>query len=230
MLSVIVREKYILLILLAAPGFIANHIATILGVTSAKKGEFETLGGYLSYSFFAVLLTIFISALLGLINLTDSWQSIAVNMTSINFSVKLLIIALIAGVLTGLFWALFLNNFVVQMLNKINVATGQNKRNLNGSLFNRLFADGKEHFIIVTKDGKNLAVGFIYSASDPFDSKTELSVTEYPEYRAELKKITETAEPSPLRNVLQTYIDIDNGIVITETEFPQNWLNTDYSD
>lgn len=53
---------------------------------------------------------------------------------------------------------------------------------MNGSLLNRIFDDGKENFIIVSKDGNKVAVGFIYSATDPSAGKMELVVTEYLEY------------------------------------------------
>lgn len=222
-------EKYIGLVLLAAPGFIASHISNVLGVTSARKGEFETLGGYLSYSFFAVLLTICISILTGMLKLNSTWSTMATEINSVGFTLKILIIGLISGVITGILWALLLKKIIMKVLNKINIKTGRNKRYTNGSLFNRLFADGKEHFIIVSKDGRDIAVGFIYSASDPLDNRMELSVTEYPEYREELKKAREKDVPSPLKNILQTYVDIENNIVITETEYPPAWINGNYS-
>ena len=67
-------EKYLSLIVLAAPGFIAERIATTLGVTSTKRGEFDSLARYLSYSFFAVIVAIFISALTGAVNHNGNWQ------------------------------------------------------------------------------------------------------------------------------------------------------------
>ena len=117
---------------------------------------------------------------------------------------------------------MFLNNLFMKWLNKINILLGRNKRNLSGSLLNRLFDDGSEHFVLVQKDGRDLAVGFIFSASDPFDEKTELAITEYPQYREELKKTREGKE-TPLSNTRQVYIDVENGIVITETDYPADW-------
>ena len=92
-------------------------------------------------------------------------------------------------------------------------------------MLNRIFDDGKEHFIIVRKDGEKIAVGFIYSASDPIDDTAEIVVTEYPEYRHELEKAEKDPDrPSYLKNILQTYIDVKNNIVITETEYPPEWI------
>ena len=90
----------------------------------------------------------------------------------------------------------------------VNVKAGKNKRNLSGSLLNRIFDDGKEHFIIVRKGGEKIAVSFIYSASDPANDNAEIVVTEYPECRTEWEK----AEKDPvytsyLKNILQTHID-----------------------
>ena len=218
-------EKYLSLILLAAPGFIAERIATVLGVTSPKKGEFDSLAGYLLYSFFAIPVTLAIAALTGTVDLSENWQDFTEKFSSVGFTVKLLGIALCSAVIVGASWALVGNKLFMRILNFVNVKTGRNKRNLDGSLLNRTFADGKEHFIIVRKDGKEVAVGFIYSASDPFDDNSEVVITEYPEYRAELKKVNETDQPSYLRNVLQTYIDIKNNLVITETEYPPEWIS-----
>ena len=217
-------EKYLALILLAAPGFIAERIATVLGVTSPKRGEFDSLAGYLSYSFFAILITVGICILTGNVDLSENWQGFTEKFSSVAFTAKFLIIALVSAVIVGFSWALVGNKLFMQALNFVNVQTGRNRRNLDGSLLNRTFADGKEHFIIVRKDGESIAVGFIYAASDPFDDSSEVVITEYPEYRAELKKVMETDQPSYLRNVLQTYIDIKNNLVITETEYPPEWF------
>lgn len=212
------------LILLSAPGFVAACTARILGVTSPRKGEFDSLAAYLSYSFFAVFFTIAFSYAVGLIDLNDTWQVFIQKFSTIKFSICLMLIALISSLFVGIAWALFFNCAFVKILNRINALFGANLRNVNGSLFNRLFDDGKEHFVIVRKNNNDIAAGFIFSASDPFDSKVELSLTEYPEYRKELEKIRTTDEPSPLRNTIQVYVDVENDMVITETEYPAEWL------
>ena len=207
-------EKYLSLIISAA-----------LGVTSARKGEFDSLAGYLSYSFFSVLLAIVISALSGMVDLSENWQDFTEKFSSVGFTAKMLLTTLFSAVIVGSSWALLGNKLFMRVCNFINVKTGKNKRHLTGSLLSRIFNDGKEYFIIVRKDGEKIAVGFIYSASDPADDNTEIVVTEYPEYRAELEKAeTEPDRPSYLKNVLQTYIDVKNNVVITETEYPPEWI------
>lgn len=219
-------EKYLSLIILAAPGFIAERIATALGVTSSQKGEFDSLARYLSYSFFAVIVAIAICALTGAVDLSESWQSFTDKFSSVAFTAKLLVITLIAAVIVGTSWALIGYRLFMRVLNFINVKTGRNKRNLDGSLLNRLFDDGKEHFIIMRRDDRTLAVGFIFSASDPADGKSEIVITEYPEYRAELERAEkEPDRPSYLKNILQTYVDVKNNLVITETEYPPEWIH-----
>jgi len=219
-------EKYLSLIILAAPGFIAERIAAALGVTSPKKGEFDSLAGYLSYSFFAVIVAIAICALTGAVDLSENWQDFTDKFSSVAFTAKLLVITLIAAVIVGTSWALIGNRLFMRVLNFINVKSGKNKRNLDGSLLNRLFDDGKEHFIIVRKDDRKIAVGFIYSAADPSDGNAEIVITEYPEYRAELERAEKDADrPSYLKNILQTYVDVKNNLVITETEYPPEWIH-----
>ena len=219
-------EKYLSLIILAAPGFIAERIATALGVNSPKKGEFDSLAGYFSYSFFAVIVAVAISAATGTIDLSGSWHDFTVNFSSVAFTVKLLAITLISAVIVGVTWALLGNRLFIRALNFINIKSGRNRRTLGGSLLNGLFDDGREHFIIVRKDDKTVAVGFIYSASDPYDGNSELVITEYPEYRAELLRAENQPDrPSYLRNSLQTYLDVKNNLVITETEYPPEWIH-----
>lgn len=221
-------EKYLALIILAAPGFIAAKIAAILGITSSKRGEIDSLASYLSYSFFSVLIAILISSQIGIVDLSENWQDFTDKFSSVGFTVNLLLTTLLSAVIIGLSWALVGNKLFLQVLNFINVKSGRNKRRMNGSLLNRIFDDGKEHFIIVRKDSEKIAVGFIYSATDPSAGKTELVITEYPEYRAELKKVENNPDyQSYLRNVLQTYIDVENNIVITETEYPPEWSTND---
>lgn len=219
-------EKYLSLIILAAPGFIAERIATALGVTSSQKGEFDSLARYLSYSFFAVIVAIAICVFTGAVDLSESWQSFTDKFSSVAFTAELLVITLIAAVIVGTSWALIGNRLFMRVLNFINVKTGRNRRNLDGSLLNRLFDDGKEHFIIMRRDDRTLAVGFIFSASDPSDGNSEIVITEYPEYRAELERAEkEPDRPSRLKNILQTYVDVKNNLVITETEYPPEWIH-----
>ena len=219
-------EKYLSLIILAAPGFIAERISTALGVTSTKRGEFDSLARYLSYSFFTVIVAVTISALTGAVDLSDTWQDFTDKFSSVAFTVELLVITLFSAVIVGLTWALFGNVLFMRTMNFINVRSGRNRRNLDGNLLNRLFDDGREHFIIVRKDDRTIAVDFIYSASDPADGYSELVITEYPEYRAELQRAeNEPDRPSYLKNILQTYLDVKNNLVITETEYPPEWIH-----
>ena len=219
-------EKYLALILLAAPGFIAEKTANMLGVTSPKRGEFDSLASYLSYSFFAVIIAVGISVLTGTADLNESWQDFTENFSSVGFTVNFLTITLLSAGFVGSAWALFGNNFFLRILNFINVKTGRNKRHVTGNLLNRIFDDGREHFIIVRKGNEKIAAGFICAASDPADEQAELVITEYPEYRAELELAENVPDrPSYLKNILQTYIDVKNNIVITETEYPPEWSN-----
>ena len=219
-------EKYLSLILLAAPRFIAERIANVLGVSSPRKGEFDSLAGYLSYSFFSVLITVAISALTGIVDLSENWQDFTEKFSSVGFTVKLLLTTLFSAILVGSSWALVGNKLFMRVLNFVNVKIGKNKRHMTGNLLNKIFDDGKEHFIIVRRNGEKIAVGFIYSASDPSDDTSEIVVTEYPEYRAELERAENNPDrPSYLQNVLQTYIDVKNNLVITETEYPPEWIH-----
>ena len=95
-------EKYLALIILAAPGFIAAKIAAILGITSSKRGEIDSLASYLSYSFFSVLIAILISSQIGIVDLSENWQDFTDKFSSVGFTVNLLLTTLLSAVIVGL--------------------------------------------------------------------------------------------------------------------------------
>lgn len=96
-----------------------------------------------------------------------------------------------------------------------------------GSLFHHLFNDGKPHFVIIRKDGEDVAVGFFHACSNPQNDKEELSITEYPEYREEWNRVKEGEKDSYLYITEQTYFDVSSGLTVIETQYPPEWLNDD---
>ena len=70
-------------------------------------------------------------------------------------------------------------------------------------------------------------MGFFDACNDPQDEREELSLVEYPEYREEWQRVKDGEKDSYLYNTVQTYVDASNGIIITETEYPPEWLNGD---
>ena len=219
-------EKYLALVLLVAPGFIANYVATILGVTSTKKGEFDSIMRYFSYSFFAITAALIIAIPFNMISLDMTWSNFITNCADIGFSVKFFFLMLLSGAIVGSLWAKLFSGLLQKKFNWINRKLGRNETFSDGSLLHKLFADGKDHFLIVQKDGRDIAVGFYYASTDPDDDRVELSVTEYPAYRQALEKArNNTAIKHPLQNILQTYMDFTNNFVIIETEYPREWLN-----
>ena len=109
--------------------------------------------------------------------------------------------------------------------NALNKARGKNIRWEEGSLFHHLFNDGQPHFLIVRKDGEDIAVGFFDACSDPQDEKDELSVVEFPEYREEWDLVKKGEKDSYLHITLRTYVDASSGLTVIETQYPPEWLS-----
>lgn len=215
-------DKYLIAVLILLPGFMAINTAEKLGTTHTKKNGVALVLEYATYTVVISLITMSVSL----------WWAGSVTLSQIvsgemplSFYVAMMLISVIASITSGVAWSLFLSEWILDRCNTVNVARGRNLRWEDGSLFHHLFNDGRPHFLVVQKDGEDIAVGFFDACSDPQDERVEFSVTEYPEYREEWNRVKEGEKDSYLYITKQTYVDVSNGLVITETQYPSNWLN-----
>ena len=218
-------DKYIMAILVLMPGFLAISTAEKLGKTHTKKSGVSLALEYAAYTVAILLVTMSAS----LIWLPDgvTMRQVVNGEMQLSFYAAMMLASIVAGVVSGTVWSLFLSDWVLDRCNAINVARGRNLRWEDGSLFHHLFNDGQWHFLIVHKDGKDIAVGFFCACSDPQNEKDEFSVAEYPEYREEWERVKKGEKDSYLYRTKQTYVDASSGLVITETEYPPEWINGD---
>lgn len=216
-------EKYLMAILVLMPGFLAINTAEKLGKTHTKKSGVALALEYAVYT--VVILLIAMSASLFWAADGTTMQQVACGEMSLAFYAAFLATAVLASVASGAAWALYLSDWVLGRCNALNKARGKNIRWEEGSLFHHLFNDGQPHFLIVRKDGEDIAVGFFDACSDPQDEKEELSITEYPEYREEWNFVKDGEIGSYLCNTKNVYVDMSNGLTIIETEYPPEWLN-----
>lgn len=218
-------DKYVMAILVLMPGFLAISTAEKLGKTHTKKSGVSLALAYAAYTVVILLITMSVSLL---------WSDSSVTMQQaingempLSFYVLLMAVSVAASIAVGAVWALFLSDCILQKINKVNAMRGKNIRWEEGSLFHHLFNDGKPHFVIIRKDGEDVAVGFFYACSNPQDDKEELSITEYPEYREEWNRVKEGEKDSYLYITEQTYFDVSSGLTVIETQYPPEWLNDD---
>lgn len=216
-------EKYLMAILVLMPGFLAINTAEKLGKTHTKKSGVALALEYAVYT--VVILLIAMSASLFWAADGTTMQQVACGEMSLAFYAAFLATAVLASVVSGAAWALYLSDWVLGRCNAFNKARGKNIRWEEGSLFHHLFNDGRPHFIIVRKDGEDVAVGFFDSCNDPQDEKDELSVVEFPEYREEWDLVKKGEKDSYLYITLRMYVDASSGLTVIETKYPPEWLS-----
>lgn len=216
-------DKYIMAILVLMPGFLAISTAEKLGKTHTKKSGVSLALEYAAYTVVILLVTMSISLLWPVGSVT--LQQVAGGEMPLSFYVALMAVSVVTSIAAGVVWALFLSDWILKKINTVNKGRGKNIRWEEGSLFHHLFNDGKPHFIIVRKDGEDIAVGFFDACSDPQDEKDELSVVEFPEYREEWDLVKKGEKDSYLHITLRTYVDASSGLTVIETQYPPEWLS-----
>ena len=84
-------EKYLALVLLISPGFIASGVVSMLGVTSPKHNEFDAVMRYFLCSLFSIAMVIIMAIKTGIIQYEDTWEIFIQKCTSIDVSVSFFI-------------------------------------------------------------------------------------------------------------------------------------------
>lgn len=217
-------DKYVMAVLMLLPGFLAIGIAEKLGKAHAKKTGVSLVLGYAAYTIVILLVT------MGILSWTSdppTLQQVVNGEMQLSFYAAMVLVSVVASIVSGAVWSIFLSDWVLDRCNAINVARGRNLRWEDSSLFHHLFNDGQWHFLIVQKDEKDIAVGFFCACGDPQNEKDEFSVAEYPEYREEWERVKKGEKDSYLYRTKQTYVDASSGLVITETEYPPEWIDGD---
>lgn len=213
--------KLIVYALLLLPGFIALKTAIVFGHHSDTRNNLDNILSYMVFGIVSNMIILWLASAVSFISADATWESLASQSTSVSFIVKYMFLSLLVSTLIGAAWSVWFHALVMKLINRINVKFGRNEY-FTGSLLARLFDDGQKHFLIIQKNGQDIGVGFFYGLAVNQNGQTEISLTEYPEYRVELNR-ARAGKPSYLANRLQSYVNSDNGTVIYETEFPPEW-------
>lgn len=223
-------DKYVAVVLLLAPGFIASSVAFLLHAFPDKGTEVRNVMRYFTYSLFALFATAVGGLVLGFYASTDTFAVICGRFTEVGYSLKYMTMLIVVSVMTGAAWPLVGKLVFLCLANKVNVWLGQNCVFQDGRLIDDMLDDGEHHFIVIEKGGKIIAVGLYNGLSEPAADVTELSVVAYPQYREEFEKVQASDEDSPLKHLKYVYTQLEHDIVIREYDFPQKWLNPEEED
>ena len=222
-------EKYLALIFIASPGFIAYAAGSLFGMNTTNKGEFHAVMRYFLFSIFSVFLFLLLSCLFGFVDITKPWTSLFTDIQSTASIMAMFFSLSLVSVFVGGVWAIYGRKWLLCLANLFNLRiSGRTKFSSDKSLFYHLFFNDKEyHFVIVYKTGEKepFAIGFCTNTSEPDGERTELGLTTYSDYWEEFNRAKSDAS-SPLNKTIQTYIDVTNGLTIVETAFPPHWAGT----
>lgn len=220
-------DKYLMIVLLLAPGFIASSVAFFLHTFPDKGTEVRNIMRYFTYSLFALFVTATGGLILGFYGSADTFPEIYDRFAQAGYSLKFMAMMITTSIATGAAWPLLGKRAALWLANKINEMTGQNPVFSSGRLLDDMLDDGAHHFIVVEKGGETITMGLYNGLSEPAADVTELSVTAYPAYREAFERAQASDEDSPLKHLKYVYTQLENDIVIREYDFPREWIGGD---
>lgn len=210
-------DKYITGALLLVPGFIALRVASLLGQPEDKSSNKEYIINYIVFGTLSNLLSVLIAVALGILP-SDATMGEAASSFSVSSVIAYSALSVLSSVAVGAIWACLLEPRALSAMNWLGAKHGLDPY-YNGSLLSHMFEDGKDHFLIIEKDGEDIGVGF-YESLD--HNTSAIALYEYPAYREELKA-ARAGKLSYLAKNLRTFYDASTGLLIYETEYPPEW-------
>ena len=206
---------------LLAPGFIACSTGFMLHDFPDKRDTLGVVMRYFTYSFFILPISLALAGVTGILpfwSTMETWD--AMNAESL---ILLFAVVLFVSVIIGMSWPLIIRPAMLRQMNRINVKLGKNLVFLGARLFDEFFDDGRNHFIVVERDGKVQTMGMYAGASAPDAEKMELAVYAYPEYKEWFDRVQEQEEDHPLKHCKTVYMCPEDNIIIREYEYPAEW-------
>lgn len=217
-------DKYVLLVFLLAPGFIARGTAMRFGDFPRKKNEIDAIMSYFSYSFFAVLFSFLIAPAFGIYRFDESIPDVIDHLTVSGIAVEFSCIALVTSILVGALWAAGIGDCLLSCCNRLLKKMGRNEIYLDNSMQEKLFADGENHFVVLEKNGIQKAVGFVRCVNAADSTKKEFAMSVQKNYDGWYKYAKEN-ENHVLHYPKLIYFDFDENIEIKEYDYPKEWEN-----
>ena len=119
-------DKYVMAVLILAPGFIASSVAFFLHAFPDKGTEVRNIMRYFTYSLFALFATVVGGLALGFYTSTDTVMEIYGRFASVGYSLKYMAMLILVSVVTGAVWPLAGKRIFLYFANKVNGWLGQN--------------------------------------------------------------------------------------------------------
>ena len=215
-------EKMMLLALALLPGFVAIKTSGLIGTRWRREDKSDMIFSYAAFSAATNCVILPAAMVLGILpdrpvsawgGMVTTWRLVAYLITSTAISIAV-----------GVVWARWLHDKVFQLANWDNRRKGRPMQDSEGLIESKL-GDGSPHFVILQKDGNDIGVGFLIG----IDHDTQaIQLADYPVYHTELNR-ARAGKPSYLANRINTFYDASTGLVIYETEYPQEWEPTGWA-
>lgn len=202
-------ERYINLIIILAPGFIAQKTTLLLGNTvNTNRETMQQLMTYFMYSIFSIMLIL-------------SWKS------QNNLPQNMIIYAVlgvIGGVSTGILWEWKVKKLFRTFVNYFN-----RKENLiifeSEDLINANMKRKEDHLIEIKKDGKRIAIGAFMGSSLIGEAKSEIKIDNHPVYAEWL----DDERYKSLFPVKHSILNFTDGYMLIEYEYPENFFDENFN-
>lgn len=216
--------NYIEIILLVAPGFIAQRTSRWLGnFSNENPSQFDSVMSYFSYSLFAGVFSAGILMFLGILPydiLTKNYEDIIQNNIQL---LKICIIMILCSVFTGLLWQIVFKVIVKKFLNLIYSKTHNgNSVYDGGSLMVSELSDGEDHLLIIKKEEQEIACGRFLGISADASDRPEIALESYSVYKEWIE-----AEPDVFVRK-RTYVVIQDKFVVEEYDYPEGFFQNKY--
>lgn len=198
-------ENYIALLLLVAPGFMAQRVKEKLNDNRVEKDKFELTIQAMIYSIFVMLLNyMIITYLYGNMGIVEVQRKLATT----DFLVRYTLLTIAASITVGIVWN-YIEKIYRWCMNKLR---GIEKKNplYDRTVFDSIFADGKEHIVEVQYNGVS-AFGNLKRIGDKGSKEVYIKgCYDYDVYRER--------NPDQLNKIDGVYYDFDAGYSIIEYE------------
>jgi hypothetical protein len=175
-------EMYVALLLLVVPGFISHIIYEKLNHDKKVKDQLELTIKVMIYNIFILILNCVFLLLFGISTIGLMMHRIG----SLLFLLGYTVITLFNCVLVGIAWNRFKPK-AIDFLNWIRVKEGKNRFTDTETVWANKFNDGKQHGVLIERDGKEVAKGIVASISDSDGESKELylEMVDFPDKRPE---------------------------------------------
>ena len=208
-------DKYVFLVILLAPGFIASTTARFCGNFPDKNSEFGHVMRYFAYSFFSLTLSVILMCVAGIFSMDDTWSMIADKMAVTSNGIAFVLISLTVSIFTGVSWSFWLKSTFSSLCNWLG---GKGKIGVGDRVVDDFIKaeDGPAPILLEVIKGDTSLIGFANSISTLNSDDFELSLWNAEGYREWLN--------SDQCRLIKTYINFDKDIILKRYSYPAEWV------